>query len=446
MAVPSKNSQLDSKLEAAEIQTSYRAKPVDNSSKGSRPTTSNSIKRRQLREGQSPNTIDLENRVFELSQQLEEERGKVKNLHDKISDRQERYVKREQEYRRTISEFEKKLKGKAIGQQIPLNEVTSKNIEKMNSFHSDIIRNISTIQYKTTHILQDQEKEIVKQFNHLLNEKSRELAEERKKKIDGMGNLTEKEYQLYRELELRRTSVELLESKNKFLHKQNSELKIEYKSQESDKGMLELQLAELKKRSEKLKEDLNKVRAQANAQERFSPEPQNSSPEPYNRYHSKSERSGLQHSRSVADAQDQKYQKIINKLKRLHDIENKNLRAARTAYARELQKKSELERILRESVEDVKIEINRRRTEMRIRDGPSLPEEIEKIIDVLLSQERVLTLLYDKTFPPRPLAKDGFEENLDLKYSKKISSLDQKIEHLNSKYEEEASDQEDSVS
>jgi hypothetical protein len=148
----------------------------------------------------------------------------------------------------------------------------------------------------------------------------------------------------------------------------------------------------------------------------------------------------------VADAQDQKYQKIINKLKRLHDIENKNLRAARTAYARELQKKSELERILRESVEDVKIEINRRRTEMRIRDGPSLPEEIEKIIDVLLSQERVLTLLYDKTFPPRPLAKDGFEENLDLKYSKKISSLDQKIEHLNSKYEEEASDQEDSVS
>ena len=28
-------------------------------------------------------------------------------------------------------------------------------------------------------------------------------------------------------------------------------------------------------------------------------------------------------------------------------------------------------------------------------------QEREKIIEVLLSQERVLTLLYDKTFPPR---------------------------------------------
>lgn len=29
-------------------------------------------------------------------------------------------------------------------------------------------------------------------------------------------------------------------------------------------------------------------------------------------------------------------------------------------------------------------------------------QEREKILEVLLSQERVLTLLYDKTFPPRP--------------------------------------------
>ena len=29
-------------------------------------------------------------------------------------------------------------------------------------------------------------------------------------------------------------------------------------------------------------------------------------------------------------------------------------------------------------------------------------QERDKIIEVLLSQERVLTLLYDKTFPPRP--------------------------------------------
>lgn len=34
-------------------------------------------------------------------------------------------------------------------------------------------------------------------------------------------------------------------------------------------------------------------------------------------------------------------------------------------------------------------------------------QEREKIIEVLLSQERVLTLLYDKTFPPRPATTAG---------------------------------------
>ena len=39
--------------------------------------------------------------------------------------------------------------------------------------------------------------------------------------------------------------------------------------------------------------------------------------------------------------------------------------------------------------------------------------EREKILEVLLSQERVLTLLYDKTFPPRSKeVQDEFETSL----------------------------------
>lgn len=39
--------------------------------------------------------------------------------------------------------------------------------------------------------------------------------------------------------------------------------------------------------------------------------------------------------------------------------------------------------------------------------GELTKQEREKIIEVLLSQERVLTLLYDKTFPPRTMVKQG---------------------------------------
>lgn len=90
--------------------------------------------------------------------------------------------------------------------------------------------------------------------------------------------------------------------------------------------------------------------------------------------------------------------------------------------AKEIDQKNQLEKILRQCVDDVKNEITKKKTEskaqyyqksggIKIRNG-NLTEfkgyeknlsnaERQKIIEVLMSQERVLTLLYDKTFPPR---------------------------------------------
>ena len=66
-------------------------------------------------------------------------------------------------------------------------------------------------------------------------------------------------------------------------------------------------------------------------------------------------------------------------------------------------------------MDDVKAEIQKKRSDnkssyysrgtrgkMELQEERNLTgQEREKIIEVLLSQERVLTLLYDKTFPPR---------------------------------------------
>ena len=74
-----------------------------------------------------------------------------------------------------------------------------------------------------------------------------------------------------------------------------------------------------------------------------------------------------------------------------------------------------LEKILRQCVDDVKAEIAKKRSENKsvyyargkrgraeLKEERNLTQqEREKIIEVLMSQERVLTLLYDKTFPPR---------------------------------------------
>lgn len=107
---------------------------------------------------------------------------------------------------------------------------------------------------------------------------------------------------------------------------------------------------------------------------------------------------------------------IIEKLKGKLDAEKKKLNQARMLYAKEVQSKTELSELLAQCAEEVKTEIiNQKNTEF----NPSSKafnnaidkkkaqsdkvefnrEQREKIVEMLLSQERVLALLYDKTFP-----------------------------------------------
>jgi hypothetical protein len=92
--------------------------------------------------------------------------------------------------------------------------------------------------------------------------------------------------------------------------------------------------------------------------------------------------------------------------------------------ATEIEGRNTMEKMLRSCVDDVKAEIAKKRAEYksshcksqkllifldtrqnkkgRTEERNLSQKERDKIIEVLLSQERVLTLLYDKTFPPRP--------------------------------------------
>merc|ERR1711998_108047 len=62
---------------------------------------------------------------------------------------------------------------------------------------------------------------------------------------------------------------------------------------------------------------------------------------------------------------EQRYQDIIKRLKRLLEIERRNLRTVRTAHVTELANRTELEAFLRQCIEDVKKEISRRSNELK---------------------------------------------------------------------------------
>ncbi|CAG9312263.1 unnamed protein product [Blepharisma stoltei] len=432
MSISKAHNQFELKSELDEITGSRRS--VAESRKESRPASSTNKKRRKV---QTVNTIDLENKLLELQEQLEDEKSRSKDLQAKITERQERYVKREQEYRRTIADYETKLRQGAGEKPLQLLETTGRTLEKINNYQGQILNKIGTIQLKTTHLLQDQEKEIVRDFNVMLNNKTKELEEEKRKKVLGIGSYSQKESRLMEELDMRKASVEIIENKNKLLHKKNSELKIEFKAHENDQFLLEKELNEAREKNKKLKNELSKARENSIS----VPQEMQAQTAGFDTDYRSEERLKYSPSRASDIDLPNRYESIIQKLKRMLELERKNLRAARTAYARELESKRELETLIRQCVDDVKSHITKKRAEQRIKGPDSSPDDIEKVIEVLLSQERVLTLLYDKTFPPRSVAKEPYYSDLDSKNM--MESIDHNIESIQqiyTKHEEEIHD------
>jgi hypothetical protein len=129
---------------------------------------------------------------------------------------------------------------------------------------------------------------------------------------------------------------------------------------------------------------------------------------------------------------DNRYKEIIKRLKRVLDVERRNLQQVRSAYKSELQNRTELEMILKECIHDVRGEIATASTAMasptavvmpaihngvvagssrRLESSGSMATlvsdhhmrlnavERQRLIEKLLAKERLLNLLTTKAFP-----------------------------------------------
>jgi len=268
---------------------------------------------------------------------------------------------------------------------------------------------------QTSQILQEQEHDLLRAFRARMYDVTMQLEKERNQKDDGALEWIDKARALGKELDVYKMEAVRLDKENQRLQKENNRLRMQFKSQEEDRDELVRQVLALKRETAKLRSDLDRRQSDSrpgtadgsrpggggagNPNGRLAPLlPPSSSP-------------------ALGKAEvEQRYQDIIKRLKRLLEIERRNLRIVRTAHVNELANRTELEAFLRQCIEDVKKEIQRRRAEMlasinRAKNGGGNVDEVsladfsaadrERVMELLLSQERVINLLYEKTFPKK---------------------------------------------
>ncbi len=353
----------------------------------SRPPSSETLKRTMELSGYSAHPIDLQTKARELEELIGEERKKGKALAKEIENRQLRYVKREQEYRKTLLDYERQLKSNATLGRISLSESTYKHMERISSMHDQILANIGTVQSKTSLILDEQEKDITKEFNSELNRLVRDLEEEKRRKLEGVGSFAERESKLRTTLELTRAKIELVEQTNKALQRKNRDLKIELSSQIGDRELLSVQIQETEDLNNRLREAIEREKAKAmdtvGSGERSEEQP------PLGRSLARSDQGKAL-----------RYEKVIAQMRLRLESRRRKIAETKSRLEHVQSSRTELEVLLSETVERVKSEI-RAKGDIHKRGSDALgSQDRERIVEWLLSQERVLTLLYDQTFPP----------------------------------------------
>lgn len=359
--------------------------------------------------------------------------SRIQLLEKDLERRQESYVTRERAYKTRIDELEDELAAQRMEKTGWMK--SDAKMSKLKNMQNQILNNVSLVQDRTTKILQEQERDLLRAFRARLFDVQTELEKEKSKKDDGAAAWIERSRQLEAEVEWAKEVADRLERVNQTLLQENSRLKSQFTSQEEDRTFLIKQLVAVKKDNARLRAEYTAIEGEnLNLKEKLESALKASAGGM-----SAGESGGLPRATSFQGGSvagknsdsEERYKEVNMRLRRLLADERKSLQQVRQNYALELKTRTEVELLLRQCVDDVRKEIARRYIEAAQISGDNndlanlygkkhqlIPieqfsqEDRERAMELLLSQESVLTFLYSKAFPVNtkqgtPLALDA---------------------------------------
>jgi hypothetical protein len=375
---------------------------------------------------------------------------RVQSLESDLKRRQVSYVRRERDLRAEIAELEAKVE--KLRMSSGSDQAASDQMEEIRKLHSGVMASIGTVQSKTAHMLHDQEKDLLRAFRARLYDVQSELEKERSRSDGDEAAQWQGKYRsLEGEVEWIKGLADKLEQTNKHLVKHNTTLKAQFESQEEDRALLIKQLVLAKKdnarlrqeylamreslegergRAEKLKLQLQgqlKLQSLSRGKRALSKRGDTAilsggrhatddsdqlsdrrSNQLVGGAASQRLRGGVEMDTSAAGRRqrdaaktEKRLRDLLAKQKKMLDQERRSLRRARNDMAQEVRARTELEMLLRQCLDDVRSEVARR---MDVAPNAVELSEFdraarERTMELLLSQERVVALLYSRTFP-----------------------------------------------
>lgn len=353
---------------------------------------------------------DKDTIIQELQKQLDAEKSKNQSLEDQFKYRLAHFVKRETQTKNKIESLERRLNDGVDHDE---------HVQRMaviETMHKSVVMGLQSIQSNTAKILQDQEKDLMRAFRARLQEVSKDLEATRKGKGDAGTELQMRHRRVVAELHEAQELAQTFDKKNEQLKADNQKLLEKLRTREDDRQCLLRELVLSKKENARLKAQVKDGTAGSSAP---------SGEQARAASGDKSQKAFTQKQIEQARAQttcnkqyerEVKYRDAITTLKRMVEAERKSIRALKQQQADMMQQRTEIEVLLRQCLDDVKAEIMRHRLEHEKKDGlapgPPVPvtamsvhelttQDRERVLELLLSQQRVVQLLYSKTFPDR---------------------------------------------
>ena len=193
--------------------------------------------------------------------ELDNCRNALEKVKSDLSRSRESYVRRERAYKTRIDEMEDELQMLKADKSNWMTHDDKMKVMKKNidSAHSAIQDNVTMVQDRTTKILQEQERDLLRAFRARLFDVQTELEQEKSRTDDGATKYIDWAKKLEKDLERYMSDNVRLDTHATALSKENQRLKSQFQTQEKDRNYLIQKLVEEKRKAARLSQECDKV-------------------------------------------------------------------------------------------------------------------------------------------------------------------------------------------